>query len=267
MAENSFRRCVTVTSKNPYGENDEEIMFKGDKYVWCGSGVSGRTYISLYPLMINGKNEKRLIKIIPYYEDEPYDKLRFENEIQLQTMAANKGLGPKIYEYGMDINLHSQDCPFQFQAHNSSYCQFSKMNYILMEYYDKDNKWKQLKYFEIKSHENGVCLLMNQLVNEVGIINTIDPAAHIFYHPVHGYRMIDYDAAERIENKDKDKRMEELSEMLNISCKIKSSYGPARTSNIRRSERLKRTKPYGGKRTTHKRKVRHHKKTYRRYRR
>jgi hypothetical protein len=249
MENNVFRRCDRITAKNKYGENDEYIIFNNEKYVWCGCGVSGRAYVSINPIRIQNKNgeyrdKKCILKIMPFYDDEIYNVNRFDNEVNTQRKAAEHNIGPTIYDFGKNINIHSDDSPFEFKE-NSHYCQFNKLHYILMEYYDKNDGWKQLKAFELKNHTNGLCSFVKKMVKYAGIVNLTDPAAHFFYHPVYGYRMIDYDAVvdiklnNSLKNKNDNDILKEIEESLLIKCSVK--FGP-----VTRSRTTQRYNPLSG---------------------
>jgi hypothetical protein len=185
---NPFYRCTRVRNRNRNEPADEAVVFKGQTYTWCGCGVSGHAYLS----EPNG-NPRRMLKIIPTEEDS--DVAPFLNEVDCQKKAAAHELGPAVYDSGVKVPLQDPQGPFEFLTPESHFCQFAVVNFILMDYYDKNDGWKQLPAYSLDSHRVGIIKLLDDLVNRAEVINLMDPRSHFFYHPIHGYRMIDYGAA------------------------------------------------------------------------
>jgi hypothetical protein len=217
MATEGVQKC----SKIPMDETipmDEFVIFKGMRYVHLGAGVSGITYIS--DDLIEGN--KHLIKIVPYDGKVQKNRkrivnTRFTNEVAYQNMAARKGLGPKVYEFSRyGVNPSDSDL-FRFIDH-SYFCQYAFINYMEMEYYNPDDGWRQLLPWELTTddHEDGVRHFMWRLIYEAGVVNLEDVASHIFYNEEHGYRMIDYDHAMIVGNKDKDELLQNILTKLGL---------------------------------------------------
>lgn len=57
---------------------------------------------------------------------------------------------------------------------------------------------------------------MWRLIYEAGVVNLEDVAAHIFYNEEHGYRMIDYDHATIVGNKNKDELLQQVFTKLGL---------------------------------------------------
>lgn len=262
----TYQPCKEITKKDANAELDEFIIFKGNLYTWSGGGQFGRAYHSVEPILIQGKYQKTLLKIMPYYDDDPYDKEHFDNEIIVQTRAAQYGLGPVIYESEKEITLHSSESSLLFPP-NSPYCQYHKFNYILMEYYDISHTggWKQLRAFELTRHSSHICKLIMQLIIYAKISIPADAASHFFYHPYHGYRMIDFGGSKPIETIDRNEHIDDLESnplygCANLKQMIKTaeapSYGKSTSARITRSQQRKKPYSRGGKRNRNHRTLR-----------
>lgn len=275
MSDQSYQHCTEIGKKNPYAEFDEYVMFNGNIYKWSGGGQFGRAYHSIQPIYMNGKHNHLLLKIMPYYNDDPYDQEHFDNELLVQSRAAKHGLGPTIYESGKEIPIHSPESPLQFPI-NSPYCQYHKFNYLLMDYYDvsPEGGWEQLKAYQLANNKHSpyICNLIIRLIKIAHISIPTDAASHFFYHPIHGYRMIDYGGSYPIETIDKDKHLADLQNNNIYGCyklikQFETPYGQAtKVAERRRSTRLL-TNPYqkgkGYHQTRYKCKKKHtHKKKY-----
>lgn len=252
MAAEGVQKCTKIPRDKTI-PIDEFVYFKGMRYTHLGAGVSGITYIS--DNLING--EKHLIKIVPYEgkvqkKMERIDNTRFTNEVAYQKMAANKGLGPIVYEFSRyGVNLSDSDL-FTFIG-NSYFCQYLVINYIEMEYYNPDDGWRQLLPHELitDDHEDGVRHLMWRLINEAGVVNLEDVDAHIFYNEEHGYRMIDYDHATIVGNKDKDELLRKVLTKLRLQynnangdVNKRRKMGGSRKRNIKGKKRSHHTKKH-----------------------
>lgn len=251
----TYQTCQHTPPYNRYAELDELIQFKGNLYTWSGAGQFGRAYSSVEPLAIQGTNQpqKVLIKLIPYLPDSSNNEreIRFDKEVELQTRAAQYQCGPVVYETGKGILLHTPESPFQFQP-NSPYCHYTHADYMLMEYYDKEEGWTSLPSYQIMGNNNMCDFVVNQLYTKARVVVSRDAAGHFFYHPQKGYRMIDYGQAEAAEDVPMENFLEFIKEFLDMTCNTKkSSYGKApRQGTIKRNQRKART-PYsrkGGKR-------------------
>jgi hypothetical protein len=222
-----YNRCTAITPINKSKMFDSIIIYNNNLYKVIGTGVSGRTYVSVDKININGDFKKCLIKIIPPYDtDAPYNENMFDKEVELQKIAAKYGIGPTIYKFKKNIDPFSLNSPFKFQK-NSYFCQFKTLHYILMEYYDTNDGWRHIELFELKNHTIGICNLLRRLILQGGIINRIDPRNHFYFHIDYnfrkmdknkGYRMIDYGAAEKIDKNDIDNIMTSLEDTLLIKC-------------------------------------------------
>lgn len=253
----TYQTCQNTPAYDPSAEFDEFIQFKGNLYTWSGAGQYGRAYSSVEPIAIQGTNQPQriLIKLMPYLLDSNHAErqLQFDKEVELQTRAAQHQCGPTVYETGKEILLHSPDSPFQFQP-NSPYCHYTHANYMLMEYYDKNDGWTSLGAYQILGNPNMCNFILNRLYKMARVVVSRDAAGHFFYHPQKGYRMIDYGQAEPAEDVSMDIFLNHIKESLNIVCEIKEnkpSYGKANPPRkMNRSNRTRR-KPYtrkGGKR-------------------
>ena len=267
----TYQQCEAHIQKNPYAEMDEFIMFKGNLYQWSGGGQFGKAYFSVDPQMIQGKQQRVLLKIMPYYEDNPYDHAHFDNEILVQKRAAYYNLGPAIYEYDKEQLIHSPESLLRFPP-NSPYCQFHKYNYVLMEYYDvsPEGGWKQILAYQLRSHYHFICELIAKLISLAKISIPRDAASHFFYHPQYGYRMIDYGDSKPIETIDQDEHIKEIEANEIYGCSnltkkvrdlIRPSHGPVTRSMTKKAAKAKNRnagKPYarGGRKRHHKSKTR-----------
>lgn len=247
MAAEGVQKCTKIPRDKTI-PMDEFVYFKGMRYTHLGAGVSGITYIS--DDLIDGKIH--LIKIVPYESNvqkrtKRIVNTRFTNEVAYQNMAANKDLGPKVYEFSRyGVNLSDSDL-FKFIG-NSYFCQYSFINYIEMEYYNPDDGWRQLLPWELTTddHEDGVRHFMWRLINEAGVVNLEDVAAHIFYNEEHGYRMIDYDHAIFVGNKDKDELLQDIFTKLGLqdngAVKKSRKIGGSRRLKMKGKQKSHRTK-------------------------
>lgn len=263
----TYQVCQSNPPHDPYAELDEFIQFKGNLYTWSGAGQYGRAYSSVEALEIQGTNERKklLIKLIPYLPDpnNTERQVQFDKEVELQTRAAQHQCGPIMYETGKEILLHSPDSPFQFQP-NSPYCHYTHANYMLMEYYDKEDGWRSLPSYEMIGNKSMCDFIVNRLYHIARVVASRDAGGHFFYHPQKGHRMIDYGQAEPAEDVPMERFLEQIKETLNISCEVnhkKSAYGKAKSQSKTRNntpykKRINRKPRKGGMRTQRKRKHR-----------
>lgn len=257
----AYQVCQSHPPHDPNAEFDEFIQFKGNLYTWSGAGQYGRAYSSVEPLEIQGaanQRQKVLIKLMPYLSDpnNAERQAQFDKEVELQMRAAQHQCGPVLYETGTGILLHSPDSPFQFQP-NSPYCHYTHANYMLMEYYDRNEGWTSLPAYRIIGNTSLCDFIVNRLYTLARVVVSRDAAGHFFFHPQKGYRMIDYGQAELAENVPMRDFLEQIKESLTLDCvKSPSSYGKVKTQKNKKNPYSKKKPIKGGKRTQRKRKHR-----------
>lgn len=210
-----------------------------DTYSFLNSGASGMVYVN--------KNINRVVKIIRLSEDE--DELKeeikkAEKEVLYQNSSALYELAPKIYFHGYIESKKS------FLDNTTPYY------YIIMDYLSP-NEWDHI--YGDEENINDISEFVKILVENVGIINKIDPRLHFYKNKItNKIIMIDYDHCEKC---DADKKNDCIRNMIS-AIKTNGGYRNRKTHRSKRHRRkTHRSKRHRSKR--HRSKT-HRSKTYRR---
>ena len=204
-----------------------------DTYSFLNSGASGMVYVN--------KNIKRVVKIIRLSEDN--DELikeikKAKQEATYQIEAAKYKLAPNIYFHGYIESKKS------FLDNTTPYY------YIIMDYLSP-NEWDHI--YGDEENIIDISEFVKILVENVGIINKIDPRLHFYKNKItNKIIMIDYDHCEKC---DADKKNDCIRNMISA---IKTNGG----YRNRKTNRSKRHRSKRHRRKTHRSK-RHRSKTHR----
>lgn len=145
-----------------------KTLHNSNVYVFLDRGAYGLAY--------KNDNNNRVLKLIEILQ---WDTIKiFQDEVEKQNIASYYDLAPKIYNYGLSKQIHTNIG--------------KNFYYIEMDYLSPHIGWISSTQYD-KDLRMNTCNFVNNLVDSAGLYNIEDPWAHLYYNTnTEKINMIDY---------------------------------------------------------------------------